>query len=260
LSGTARFYRVQRWIWVPLQEQQALISLLCGIGVLILGSLGFAGFPALKAYADIQANDHTIIVFTTLLLGCNFLLLLRQSRQSYLSLAKALIPTTTCLGALSLISFVVTTIMAPHPSATDAVVPQMRALFVAQGGLAAVLAMAALFKNDNELVLELARPVQEVRRIRDGFLLGTLATDRETARRVRTALVYNLDKLLEWIKKNGPIAQMVSPEKLSQAKAAARDLVFEIPSLSLDRFQGPNMQIERGYMQRLDLISELLDE
>ena len=64
-SASGRLLRVQRHVWVPLQIQQAAISLLCAIGVLVLGALVFAGFPAFKAYTEIKANDSSILYFAT---------------------------------------------------------------------------------------------------------------------------------------------------------------------------------------------------
>lgn len=255
-APTAGIYRLQRYIWLPLQ-QQAVITGGCIVAILVLGALGFAGFPAFKSYADIAATSpHRLATFLAVLFVCNYVFLLRQSRPSYLSLRRAALPTLSCELALLLLACAATLLLTPTASQPQTAGDALRTVFVAEGGLSAVLLLSGFFKNDNELILGFAGPVGEISRSLAAAERGMLANDREEGRQARTMLLFHLNQLADWLDKNGPLVPVLPPETMAGISAACQDLQRILPGLQPDAFVGGRLNAETDVILRLKLIAE----
>jgi hypothetical protein len=244
-------FRIQQYIWIPLQRQHLVASLCSAGATIVFGLFGFGGFPAFKTYAEITANNHQLRVFDLLLFAASYLFLWRQAFPSYLRLRRSFAPVLVSLVVLSIIAVALTASFTPAPktslpSAATAVSPPkaapsptaaspqkwnwLRLLLIAQGGLAVVILTSGLWKNDDETIASFARYLAEVRRLRARFENGITVT--EEIRGARKALVFYLDALIEWLQKNEYLTDLGPPpgraaallEQCKDARQTAADL------------------------------------
>jgi hypothetical protein len=229
--------RIQRIAWVPLQRQHLLASLLSAVAMLVLGLSGFAGFPAFKSYGDIRADAGHLAAFDIALFVANYIFLLRQALPSYLRARRAIMPTLLSLLILSAVAIGLTNWLAPDLAAGATVAPQaqpqgmvgirrsetptmqaLRLLLVAQGGLAAVILSAGLWKNDDEAVAALARSLRQVHQLYYRLIDGI--TNIDELRQMRKALAFQLATLIDWLEKNRHFVDLGRPQEVADLLAA----------------------------------------
>jgi hypothetical protein len=209
------------------------------IFTLLLGGLGFAGFPALKPYGEISVPPGRLAAYALVLSVLNYAIILRQAVPGHLLIRRAWLPSLVSFVTLSLIAALTVYVSLWLGATGSEPAALLRLLLISQGGLSAVLASSWLWKSDDELPGTLAVQVKAVRLIRNDLARGR-SNDCSSARDIKVKLTSHLDRIADWIEKNG-FTVLIRPEReMKQFFACVEQFRRMLPGIDIAAFSGMN--------------------